>query len=319
MRVLAALVLLPAVVLAAPTVVQRDNSILTLDAAQFDVYSPYAFLAAAGYCDPRITKDWQCGPNCEGVPDFVPTAVGGDGYLTQFWYVGFHPTLDSVVVGHQGTKPTNIIPLLTDANFILDNPDNTTFPGLSDAGILIHNGFLEQHDRSFSGILAAVKETLAKHHTKNVVVTGHSLGAAISVLDAVALQLALPKDTTFRIVTFGQSRVGNQEFADYVDAHFKDIVRVTNKHDLVPTIPGRFLGYHHFSGEIHIKKDDSVVLCHGQDNTGCIIKDVPTIFSSSLNDHKGPYLGILMKCPANDDIPDDGLFRRSDSDGAFFL
>jgi hypothetical protein len=35
----------------------------------------------------------------------------------------------------------------------------------------------------------------------------------------------------------------------------------------VPILPGRFLGFHHPTGEIHIQADNSWVSCPGEDNT----------------------------------------------------
>lgn len=127
----------------------------------------------------------------------------------------------------------------------------------------MHNGFHDQHQLTYPDVLAAVQKTMSEYQTKSIVLTGHSLGSAIAVLDAIALQLALPKDATFHIATFGQPRLGNKALANYVDAHLSGAVRMTNKKDLVPTIPGRFLGFAHFSGEVHIEEDDSIVLCHG--------------------------------------------------------
>ena len=59
-------------------------------------------------------------------------------------------------------------------------------------------------------------------------------------------------------------RVGNQEFADYVDANVPDITHVNNKEDFVPTVPGRFLGFVHPQGEIHIQSNGDWVACPGK-------------------------------------------------------
>ncbi|EJD47920.1 lipase [Auricularia subglabra TFB-10046 SS5] len=301
---LAVLALAPVAVLGA-AILPRDDEVVPLESSQLTGFSPYAFFAASAYCDPILTTNWTCGPNCDGVADFIPTAVGGDGVFMQFWYVGYYPPLNSVVVSHQGTKPANIIPLLTDVDFVLEDPDEEIFPGLEDQGIKIHNGFHDQHTKAFADVFAAVQQTMAERGTNNIMVAGHSLGGALGVLDAIAMQIRLP-DARIQIVTFGQPRLGNQEFADYIDAHFPGTVRFTNKRDLVPTIPGRFTGYAHFSTEIHIREDESIVLCHGRDNTDCIIKDVPTVFSGDLFFHRGPYNGVIMKCPENDKIGGDG-------------
>lgn len=47
---------------------------------------------------------------------------------------------------------------------------------------------------------------------------GHSLGAAIATLDAVYLKLALPASTTIKVINHGSPRIGNQAFANYIDA-----------------------------------------------------------------------------------------------------
>ena len=59
-----------------------------------------------------------------------------------------------------------------------------------------------------------------------------------------------------------------------------------------------FLGYIHPSGEAHIVDDGNWMACPGQDNpdTLCSVGDVPNIFDGDLNDHPGPYGGVIMKC-----------------------
>lgn len=52
-----------------------------------------------------------------------------------------------------------------------------------------------------------------------VFITGHSLGAAIALLDAVYLPLHLPTGTTFSTTVFGLPRVGNAAFANYGVSH----------------------------------------------------------------------------------------------------
>ena len=58
-------------------------------------------------------------------------------------------------------------------------------------------------------------------------------------------------------------QVGNQAFADYVDALGMSVTRINNKQDLVPVFPPKFLKYQHVSGEVHIRNDDVWVSCPG--------------------------------------------------------
>jgi len=262
-----------------------------------DTRLPFAFFSAAAYCSPELTANWTCGPNCDGVSGFEPTATGGDGVDVQFWFVGFHPPLNAIVVAHQGTDPKVILPLVTDVDFFLKPLNSTLFPGLS-SDIQVHNGFADEQEKTADEVLAAVKKTMAAHPTNKVVLGSHSLGAAISALDALMLKVQLPKTTTFQVANFGQPRIGNQAFAHYIDSNFAGVfTHTSNQKDPIPTVPGRFLDFVHPSGELHIQDANGTeVACSGQDNTanGCTIASVPTILESDLGNHDGPYYGVEM-------------------------
>lgn len=64
----------------------------------------------------------------------------------------------------------------------------------------------------------------------------------------------------------------------------------------MPILPGRGLGYHHPSGEIHIQDSGDWDSCPGQDNDSdlCSTGDVPNIFDGTESDHDGPYSGVMM-------------------------
>lgn len=76
-------------------------------------------------------------------------------------------------------------------------------------------------------------------------------------------------------------------------------MRVENffhRKDPVPIMPGRFLGYHHPIGELHIQATGSWLSCPGNDNPDkrCSVGDVKDVFSGNLNDHKGDDLRKLL-------------------------
>ncbi|EPQ56167.1 lipase [Gloeophyllum trabeum ATCC 11539] len=280
---------------AAPALAPRQ-AVTTLSSAQVAAYRPYTYYASTAYCAPAATLAWSCGANCEANSAFEPVASGGDGTVTQYWYVGYDPGLKTVIVAHQGTDTEKIIPDLTDADIILESLDPSLFPGVS-SSIQVHQGFASTQARSAPSVLAAVNSALSKYAASSVTVTGHSLGAAIALLDFVYLPLHLPAGTAVRMVGYGMPRVGNQAFADYVDAH-GGVTHVNNKKDPVPILPGRFLGFRHPSGEVHVQASGAWDACPGQDDTSalCTVGDVPNIFESDAGDHDGPYDGVEMGC-----------------------
>ncbi|KAI5987111.1 Alpha/Beta hydrolase protein [Pisolithus albus] len=273
-----------------------DQSITILDSSQIDSYTPYTYYASAGYCNATQTLAWDCGTNCDANSEFLPVSSGGNGDFVQYWYVGYDPSLESVIVAHQGTNPSDILPLLTDADFFLSNLDSSLFPGIP-SDIEVHSGFKYAQASTAPDILAAVQTALSKHGATTITLVGHSLGAALSLLDSVYLPLHLPSSLTFRTITYGLPRVGNRAFADYVDANLH-LTHINNKEDPIPICPGMFLGFVHPAGEIHIEDSGEWAACPGQDNpsTQCIVGDVPNILESNESDHDGPYNGIKMGC-----------------------
>ncbi|KAF9269341.1 lipase [Marasmius fiardii PR-910] len=296
LRSLATLLVALTAVVASPTPEKRQ-SITTLSSAQVASFKPYSFYASAAYCQPANTLAWNCGANCQANPTFKPVASGGDGNSVQFWYVGYDPTLKTVIVGHQGTDFSKIDAVLTDASFVLVNLDSTLFPGVS-SSVKVHSGFQDEQAKTATQVLAAVQKAISANSATTVTVVGHSLGAALALLDAVYLRLHLPSSTTVKMINYASPRVGNPDFADFVDSHLPGITHVTNKKDIVPILPGRSLGFAHPNGEVHIKEDNTWASCPGHDNTStqCIVGDVPNIFEGTPSDHSGPYDGVKMGC-----------------------
>jgi hypothetical protein len=282
-------------ILAGPLLGARQSTSV-LSAADVASFKQYTYFASAAYCLPETTRTWTCGPNCDHNSGFKPIASGGDGAFVQYWYVGYDPRLASIIVGFQGTATEKLIPILTDGNFRLDPLDPTLFPGVSPY-ILTHDGFGDAHDKSARRVLAAVRLGLTNYTTTHVTVVGHSLGGAIAAISSSYLSLHLPSGTTFKTVTYGMPRVGNQLFANFANGK-SDMTRINNKRDPIPTLPYRVMGFAHTEGEIHITASNQWVSCPGQDNESpeCTIATVPLLANGDINDHSGPYDGVTMGC-----------------------
>ncbi|KAJ7886069.1 alpha/beta-hydrolase [Mycena leptocephala] len=283
---------------AAPSLNVRQ-AITTLTSAQISAFKPYSCYSAAAYCLPTSTLAWNCGVNCAGAnPGFHPIASGGDGAAVQFWFVGVDTTLGTVIVSHQGTDSGQILALLTDADFFLRGLDPTLFPGLS-SSIEVHSGFANEHAKTAALVLAAVQKALSQFDVKKVTLVGHSLGcAALSLIESVYLPLQIT-GVTFRTIVYGMPRVGNQAFADHASIG-NTVTHINNKEDLVPILPGSFLGFHHPTGEIHIQDSGVWDTCSGEDNTSdlCTTGDVSNIFEGETGDHVGElfYLSWAQFC-----------------------
>jgi hypothetical protein len=150
-----------------------------------------------------------------------------------------------------------------------------------------------------------VQGAISTYNTSTVTTVGHSLGAALSLLDCIYLRLQLPADISVWAVLYGCRASAIRTFANFVDSLMPDqVTHVNNKQDPVPILPGRFLGYHHPSREIHIDASNKWEVCPGQDNPFklCSVGAVPTLLFGNPRDHNGPYDGISMPCnPSSSD------------------
>lgn len=83
-----------------------------------------------------------------------------------------------------------------------------------------------------------------KNENVSIIVTGHSLGASLSVLSAFDLVENVVRDIPVSAIVFACPKVGNRAFRKRVNSHPNlKILHIKNSHDWVPKIPFFFLGY----------------------------------------------------------------------------
>ncbi|KAF9241189.1 Alpha/Beta hydrolase protein [Melanogaster broomeanus] len=262
----------------APVRRAQVTSVTTMASSQLSALAPYTEFARAAYCSPSIVQE-----ACEAVPGFKVSLTGGDGNSIQYYYVGYWPSENSVVVAHQGTDPTQLLSDLTDVDIAMENLDPTLFPGV-DNSVEVHSGFANEHAQTATIILNEVKSLISQYGAASVTLVGHSLGGALAELDCMGSP-------------YGTPRVGNPAWASLFDATISDFQRVNNEHDVVPIVPGRFMGFSHVMGEVHIIQPNNAVECPGNDDATdpqCTIMTVPDVLVGNIVDHLGPYQGIYI-------------------------
>lgn len=115
----------------------------------------------------------------------------------------------------------------------------------------VHKGFRD----SAIGLLAQTLGWLQSvaHQRTRLLICGHSLGGAIATL------LAAPT-LADALITFGCPRVGDDDFADALEARASlQIVRVVDCCDVVPTVPPSFMGYQHVGEARHIDHQGQIL------------------------------------------------------------
>ncbi|KAJ3534314.1 hypothetical protein NM688_g7156 [Phlebia brevispora] len=251
--------------LAAPahTVYRRDVTPLSSD--QLADLAPFTQFARAAYCPSDKIQGWQCGQACDALPGFEPTLTGGDGNAVQLFFVGYLPQNNSVVVAHEGTDPTQLLSLLTDVEVVRRELNTTLFPGVS-SDVTAHSGFADEHEKTASTVLAETQRLISEKGADSVLCVGHSLGGALAELDSLFMTLNLQSNIHVKGVTYGTPRVGNSDYVSLFDSKVPDFTRVNNEKDVIPIVPGRFLGFEHVHGEIHLISPGNAVACSGDDD-----------------------------------------------------
>jgi hypothetical protein len=227
------------------------------------------------YCSPStyLTRTYK-GP----LQGFVPTYAIEDATHDTHGYIGYHAGQKAIYVAFRGSE--SITNWLSDLDAVL-----ISYPHCS--GCEVHKGFYTAEQAVITSIISEVSRLLHVNPTYQVLVTGHSLGSALSTL--TASDLVLSGITNVRLFNYGSPRVGNTAFANYYQTIVKDRNRVTHHKDTVPHVPmhERFT---HISGEYY-EPDNTVRLnvCTGQEDPNCSYQWSIT----SISDHLY-YLGVQM-------------------------
>ena len=82
----------------------------------------------------------------------------------------------------------------------------------------MHDGFADTQERTADLVMSTVQSALESTGAKKVLVTGHSLGAAIASIDGMMLRMKLNPSIEVTTTVFGLPRVGNKAWADLVDS-----------------------------------------------------------------------------------------------------
>ncbi|KAI4122262.1 MAG: hypothetical protein LQ338_005909 [Usnochroma carphineum] len=120
----------------------------------------------------------------------------------------------------------------------------------------VHRGFKNSWEEVKDAVIGNMQKAVELHPDYRIVVTGHSLGAAVATLAAGELRRIDDhfKDAT-ELYTFGSPRLANREAARWLSEQSRLSWRITNQDDLVPRLPPRVFGYHHTEPEYWMSKN----------------------------------------------------------------
>ena len=146
---------------------------------------------------------------------------------TQAYIVGDDSTW---ILAFRGTEPKKVVDWITDFDAKLINGP----------GGKVHEGFLVALSYVWSEIWTMLRE---ERLFRNLWVTGHSLGGALATLAVAKLRQERGHPVN-GLYTFGQPRVGDEDFASRFNQDFGAFTyRFVNNNDVVPRVPTRLMNY----------------------------------------------------------------------------
>ncbi|KAH0551565.1 hypothetical protein GP486_007216 [Trichoglossum hirsutum] len=122
-------------------------------------------------------------------------------------------------------------------------------------GCWAHQAFAQFWEAALVTVQTAVSAYQSDFPSYPIVVTGHSLGAAVATLAAAEIRRWFPSIPVY-LYNYGSPEVGNQALADFVTSQGGNF-RVTHFDDPVPRLPGTSL-YAHITPEYWITSKNNV-------------------------------------------------------------
>lgn len=154
------------------------------------------------------------------------------------------PAVKTAFVSFRGT--------LTPAEW-MDNLDFSTTPYRPVANFgQVHMGWMTLYETIRPSLMSNLAAACAG--CDQLLVTGHSLGAALAVLAAPDILRNMPPNLEPKVTTFAGPRAGLHNFAAAFNMTIESCFRVVNQYDIVPHLPLAFpwLPYEHVGVEVAV-------------------------------------------------------------------
>ena len=240
------------------------QTFLSLDATTYNesLAEKYWNLCMASYCLPSKISEWDLGFVSDLYPGVTEVTVVINSTGNECGFTAYYPAQNEILFVFRGTEMLSIQNWIDDLDFF-----SIDYPGCS--GCTVHQGFYNTYLEIKDIIISSAKSLYAKHSNARKIVTGHSLGGALAVHASIDIVNAFgPIDEFY---TYGQPRVGNEQFAQYVNVMVPGDFnsRVTHNRDPVPHLPLINMGFFHIDTEVFYNVDGSFSICKVGEDQSC--------------------------------------------------
>ncbi|KAK6262842.1 hypothetical protein QUC31_008658 [Theobroma cacao] len=203
----------------------------------------------------KVTKSLYA-TSSVGLPKWVDDMAPNLGWMTQrSSWIGFVAVCDDKrEIQRMGRR--DIVIALRGTATCLEWAENfraqlVQIPESRDPTQKVECGFLSLHKTSGAhvpslaeSVVEEVRRLIEMYQgeTLSITITGHSLGAALSLLVADELSSCAPQVPPIAVFSFGGPRVGNKGFVDRLNDKNVKVLRIVNNQDVITRVPGVFIG-----------------------------------------------------------------------------
>ena len=274
------------------------TSITTVESANSNAYNLNTanisvWLSSAAYCEKENYKTMQLSGPAAG---FIVGDILYDSINDVQGFSGVLPSTKTIYVAFRGSS--SILNWLADFK-VLKEP-YTTYPKCN---CEVHKGFYNTALYFKDDVIKSVTSLHNKYNYNTVVITGHSLGAAISqlmIMELYAINLQKTLGVNIEMYNFGQPRTGDALYASFANAIvMQNFWRFTHNKDIVPHIPPETgMEYYHSCGEVFEDQASQLKICSNIDCEDPTCADQYSIKETNGDDHS-IYLGHFMSCKSS--------------------
>jgi len=240
------------------------------------------WLSGAAYCGKDKYKTMHlAGPASQ----FVLSDILYDPKSDLQGYTGVIHSEKTMYIVFRGSS--SILNWIDDLEFI-----KTPYLTYNECQCHVHKGFYSATTHVKNATIKSIWKLYKEYKYDNIIVTGHSLGAAISQLIAMELRAMNIKS---HVLNFGQPRIGDTKYAEFVNTILseQELYRITHNKDMVPHVPPIKMGFLHSCKEIFEDYYGDLTECNTCEDPMCA--DQFNIIHTNIDDHL-IYLGHTLSC-----------------------
>jgi len=239
------------------------------------------WLSGAAYCNKDKYLSMKLNGPAEG---FIVTEVLYDKRTDLQGFIGILPSTSTIYITFRGTS--SILNWLDDIE--VRQTAYITFP---ECGCKVHSGFYKSTLSLSDKVLEYIIKLKSKYPTYQIITTGHSLAASISQL--ISMELS-KHNIESSIYNYGQPRVGNQKYAEFVNKKITNYWRFTHNKDMVPHVPPmKEMDYYHSCIEVFQNEKNQTQICGECEDPRC--SNQYTLYETNTKDHL-VYLNHVLSC-----------------------